>query len=110
MTKALTQEKVRELLEEGRRNMEESRKPKLPGDYSLGSYGLRGRKTKRKCSVCKEGTVECLYTRIYENPDYAIYGPGAAPPRYDSSYRCDSCGLCYDLRGLKSTNNDNEEG
>jgi hypothetical protein len=101
MTKALTQKKVRELLEEGRRNVEESRKPKRPGDYDLSDFGdLRGRKTKRKCSVCKDGTVECLYTRT-TNPDYAIYGPGCGSTRYDSSYRCDSCGLCYDFRGMK---------
>ena len=97
--KKLTEEEMKKLLEEGRKLAAEIGKPKPPGDYDVdgGFSKLRGRKLKKNCMVCN-GKLEHLWERFNPRPDFI--GPGNVAWRHRCT-RCDTCGLKYDLTGLK---------
>lgn len=94
-----TDEEIKKLIEEGKKLAEEMSKPKEPGDYDVGSgYSkLRGKKLEKNCMVCN-GKLEHLWERFDIRPDFI--GPGNIAWRHRCT-RCDTCGLKYDLTGLK---------
>lgn len=85
--------KIKDLLKEGQKLVNDLRNPPPPGDYV--TDGGRGEKTAHVCSACG-GIIEAVYS-LKAPPGPVVFGPGGAYKWGFSKYRCSECRLLFDL-------------